>query len=29
MSLPHAGDYQVIVGSTRGNATYELQITIP
>jgi hypothetical protein len=27
--LPHTGDYQVIVGSTRGNATYELQITIP
>ncbi|MBD2124027.1 hypothetical protein [Trichocoleus sp. FACHB-262] len=26
--LPHTGDYQVIVGSTRGNATYELQITI-
>ncbi|NJL37173.1 MAG: hypothetical protein HC840_27855 [Leptolyngbyaceae cyanobacterium RM2_2_4] len=29
VSLPHTGDYQVIVGSTRGNATYELQITIP
>jgi hypothetical protein len=27
--LPHTGDYQVIVGSTRGNATYELQIKIP
>jgi hypothetical protein len=26
--LPHTGEYQVIVGSTRGNATYELQITI-
>ncbi|MBD1869970.1 hypothetical protein H6F95_22280 [Cyanobacteria bacterium FACHB-471] len=27
--LPHTGDYQVIVGSTRGNATYELEISIP
>jgi len=26
--LPHTGEYQVIVGSTRGNATYELQMTI-
>jgi hypothetical protein len=26
--LPQTGEYQVIVGSTRGNATYELQMTI-
>ncbi len=26
--LPHTGDYQVIVGGTRGNATYELTIGI-
>jgi hypothetical protein len=26
--LPATGDYQIIVGSTRGNATYQLQVTI-
>jgi hypothetical protein len=26
--LPHTGDYQVIVGGTRGNATYDLTIGI-
>ena len=26
--LPHTGDYQVIVGSTRGNASYDLEIAI-
>jgi hypothetical protein len=26
--LPHNGDYQVIVGGTRGNATYELTVSI-
>ncbi len=26
--LPETGDYQVIVGTTRGNASYRLQITI-
>lgn len=26
--LPHTGDYQVIVGGTRGNASYELKIGI-
>ena len=26
--LPVTGDYQVIVGSTRGNATYRLEVTI-
>lgn len=26
--LPHTGDYQVIVGGTRGNATYELTVGI-
>jgi len=26
--LPTAGDYQVIVGGTRGNASYDLTIAI-
>ena len=26
--LPHTGDYQIIVGGTRGNATYDLAIAI-
>ncbi|MBF2026786.1 MAG: hypothetical protein IGS48_08470 [Oscillatoriales cyanobacterium C42_A2020_001] len=26
--LPQSGDYQVIVGGTRGNASYKLQVTI-
>jgi len=26
--LPQTGDYQLVVGSTRGNAAYRLQITI-
>ena len=26
--LPHTGDYRVIIGGTRGNATYELTISI-
>ncbi len=26
--LPHTGDYEIIVGGTRGNATYELAIAI-
>ncbi len=26
--LPQSGDYQVIVGGTRGNANYKLQVTI-
>ena len=26
--LPHTGDYKIIVGGTRGNATYELSIEI-
>ena len=26
--LPHRGDYQIIVGGTRGNATYELTVAI-
>lgn len=26
--LPDSGDYQVVVGSTRGNASYKLQVTI-
>lgn len=25
--LPHTGDYQIIVGGTRGNASYELVVT--
>lgn len=26
--LPHTGDYKIIVGGTRGSATYDLAITI-
>ncbi|ESA34243.1 hypothetical protein N836_17655 [Leptolyngbya sp. Heron Island J] len=26
--LPHTGDYRVVIGGTRGNATYELTISI-
>ena len=26
--LPATGDYQIIVGSTRGNASYQLEVTI-
>ncbi|QZZ22440.1 hypothetical protein J5X98_08735 [Leptothermofonsia sichuanensis E412] len=26
--LPDSGDYKVVVGSTRGNASYKLQVTI-
>lgn len=26
--LPHTGDYQIIVGGTRGNASYDLKISI-
>jgi hypothetical protein len=26
--LPTSGDYQIIVGSTRGNSTFRLQISI-
>lgn len=26
--LPQTGDYQIIVGGTRGNASYKLQVTI-
>ena len=28
VSLPHTGEYEVIVGGTRGNATYDLAIAI-
>ncbi len=28
VSLPYTGEYQIIVGSTRGNATYDLAIAI-
>ena len=28
LSLPHTGEYQVIVGGTRGNATYSMDIAI-
>lgn len=27
-SLPETGDYQIIVGGTRGNATYKLTVTV-
>lgn len=27
-TLPASGDYQIIVGSSRGNASYKLQVTI-
>lgn len=27
-SLPHTGDYQIIVGANRGNATYDLEISV-
>ncbi|XGV94465.1 MAG: hypothetical protein ACAF41_17125 [Leptolyngbya sp. BL-A-14] len=27
-TLPESGDYQIVVGSTRGNASYRLQVTI-
>lgn len=27
-TLPETGDYQIVVGSTRGNASYRLQVTI-
>lgn len=27
-SLPETGDYQIIVGGTRGNATYKLIVTV-
>lgn len=27
-TLPQTGDYQIIVGGTRGNASYKLQVTI-
>ncbi len=26
--LPTSGDYQIVIGSSRGNATYKLQVTI-
>jgi hypothetical protein len=26
--LPASGDYTIVVGGTRGNATYELRVTI-
>jgi hypothetical protein len=26
--LPASGDYAIVVGATRGNATYELEVTI-
>jgi hypothetical protein len=26
--LPTSGDYTIVVGATRGNATYELEVTI-
>lgn len=26
--LPETGDYQIVIGSTRGNATYRLQVSI-
>jgi hypothetical protein len=26
--LPETGDYQLVVGSSRGNATYQLQVII-
>ena len=27
-TLPETGDYQIVVGSTRGNASYRMQVTI-
>ncbi len=27
-TLPETGDYQIVVGTTRGNANYRLQVTI-
>lgn len=27
-TLPQTGDYQIVVGTTRGNASYRLQVTI-
>jgi hypothetical protein len=28
VTLPASGDYQIIIGSSRGNASYKLQVTI-